>query len=119
MRNCCIGKCDEDSGDDSLLCVCDRFTGYHIAIHHRSNDNAERIAELLCVEVYDIFGTPRVILSDSDPIFESKVFKAAHARPNCAVETGTPYHYRTSGGIEIRIKHLQDQLNILCKGEPK
>ena len=67
------------------------------------------------MKVYDIFGTPRVILSDSDPIFESKVFKAAHARLNCAVETGTPYHYRTSGGIEIRIKHLPTSVSIDLK----
>eukprot|EP01048_Picozoa_sp_COSAG05_P034399 COSAG05_NODE_14360_length_399_cov_0.616667_1_plen_107_part_01 len=100
--------CEDPDGNDSLLGVCDRFTGYHIAIPHRSHDKVERIAELLCTEVYGIFGTPRVILSDSDPVFESKVFKAAHANLNCAVETGTPYHYRTSGGIEIRIKHLQD-----------
>jgi hypothetical protein len=109
---------EDPDGNDSLLCVCDRFTGYHIAIPHRSTDKAERIAKLLCDEVYDTFGTPRVILSDSDPVFESKIFKEAHARLNCAVETGTPYHYRTSGGIEIRIKHLQDQLNILSKNEP-
>ena len=29
------------------------------------------------------------------------------------VDLGTPYHYKTSGGVENRIRTLQDELNIL------
>ena len=30
---------------------------------------------------------------------------------------GTPYHYRTSGGVENRVKTLQDELNILMNAK--
>ena len=63
--------------------------------------------------VYEVFGIPRVLLSDHDPKFASDLFKRIHEQMGIDQRLGTPYHYRSSGGVEIRVKTLQDELNIL------
>ena len=63
--------------------------------------------------VYEVFGLPRVLLSDHDPKFASDLFRKVHERMGVDQRLGTPYHYRSSGGVEIRVKTLQDELNIL------
>jgi ribA/ribD-fused uncharacterized protein len=105
---------DIDTGYDSLLVVTCRFSGYTIAIPHYKTDSAEEIGRLLARHVYDIFGVPELMLSDHDQKFESDVFKAAMLELGCRVELGTPYHGKTSGAVEIRIKGLQDALNMRC-----
>jgi len=75
-------------------------------------DTAEDLARILDIHVYAIFGCPRLILSDNDTKFHSAVFQAVQQRRGVTVSLGTPYHGRTSGGIEIRIKALQEHLRI-------
>jgi hypothetical protein len=99
-------------GHDSLLCIVDRFSGWTIAIPHMKTDTAEDLARLLDLHVYSIFGCPQLILSDSDTKFQSEVFQAVQKRRGVTISLGTPYHGRTSGGIEIRIKPLQEHLRI-------
>ena len=99
-------------GHDSLLCVVDRFSGWMIAIPHYTTDDAEAIARLLDIHIYSVFGCPRLILSDDDTRFHSKVFQAVQRRRGVTVSLGTPYHGKTSGGVEIRIKVLQEHLRI-------
>jgi len=60
-----------------------------------------------------VFGLPRLVLSDHDAKFASDHFQAVHNRVGIKVDLGTPYHYKTSGGVENRIRTLQDELNIL------
>ena len=103
---------ESSQGHDSLLCVVDRFSGWMIAIPHYTSDDAEAIARLLDIHVYSVFGCPRLILSDDDTRFQSKVFQAVQRRRGVTVSLGTPYHGKTSGGIEIRIKVLQEHLRI-------
>jgi hypothetical protein len=62
--------------------------------------------------VYTIFGCPRLIWSDCDTKFHSEVFQAVQKWRGVTISLGTPYHGRTSGGIEIRIKSLQEHLRI-------
>ena len=52
-------------------------------------------------------------MSDHDARFASEFFRDTHKRMGVSVELGTPYHYQTSGGVENRIRTLQDELNIL------
>ena len=99
-------------GHDSLLCIVDRFSGWTIAIPHMQTDTADDLARILDIHVYTIFGCPRLILSDNDTKFHSAVFQAVQKRRGVTVSLGTPYHGRTSGGIEIRIKALQEHLRI-------
>jgi hypothetical protein len=91
-----------------------RFSGYTIAIPHYKTDSAEEIGRLLARHVYDIFGVPELLLSDHDQKFESDIFEAAMLELGCRVELGTPYHGKTSGAVEIRIKCLHDALNLRC-----
>ena len=104
---------DRDSGCDSVLVVCDRFTGYTLAIPHHQDDDAIELARLMERYVYNVFGLPKLVLSDHDAKFASDHFQAVHKRMGIKVDLGTPYHYKTSGGVENRIRTLQDELNIL------
>ena len=104
---------DKATGTDSILVVTDRFSGYTLAIPHRQDDGAHELAKLMTRHVYEVFGLPRVLLSDHDPKFASDLFRKVHERMGVDQRLGTPYHYRSSGGVEIRVKTLQDELNIL------
>ena len=54
-----------------------------------------------------------MLLVDHERNFEAAAFSSAMAAMGCRLELGTPYHHRTSGGVEIRVKALQDALNQL------
>ena len=105
---------DIDTGYDSLLVVTCRFSGYTVAIPHYVTDDAGELGRLLGRHVFEVFGVPTVILSDHERNFESASFSSAMEAMGCRLELGTPYHYRTSGGVEIRVKALQDALNQRC-----
>ena len=104
---------DPVTGYNNMICVCDRFTGYTIAIPNYRTDTAADIAKLLVHYVYSIFGVPSIFLSDNDQKFASHLFKEVHRELGCSVSLGTPYHHKSSGGIEIRIGALMDTLNLL------
>ena len=106
---------DEDTGCDAFLAVRDRFSGWFIALPCHQDDDAVDYLTLLRQYVYLVYGTPKVILCDHDKIFGSSLFVDTHRRWGTSVSLGTPYHYRTSGGIEGPIKTVQDQLNILTE----
>ena len=105
---------DLDTGYDSILVCVDRWTGMTVAIPHYKTDTAEEMGRLLNRHVFDVYGAPRLMLSDHDQKFASKVFKGAMETAGCRLGMGTPYHHRTSGAVEIRIKALTDALNIRC-----
>jgi hypothetical protein len=105
---------DIDTGYDSLLVVACRFSGYTVAIPHCVTDDADELGRLLGRHVFEVFGVPTVLLSDHEWNFESASFSSAMEGMGCRLELGTPYHYRTSGGVEIRVKALQDALNQRC-----
>ena len=71
---------DKATGTDSILVVTDRFSGYTLAIPHRKDDGAHELAKLMVRHVYEVFGLPRVLLSDHDPKFASDLFKKVHER---------------------------------------
>ena len=104
---------DPVSGHDSILLCTDRFTGYTLGIPHYTTDDADTLAKLLVRHVYSLFGVPKLFLSDHDPKFASELFNKVHKEIGCSVELGTPYHYRTSGAVEVKAKTLGDELNIL------
>ena len=104
---------DKDTGCDSILVVQDKFTGFTLGIPHHTDDDSNELAMLLERYVYYVFGLPRVVMSDHDSRFASEFFRDTHKRMGVSVELGTPYHYKTSGGVENRIRTLQDELNIL------
>ena len=96
-----------------MLVVQDKFMGFTLGILHHQDDDSNEMARLLERYVYYIFGLPRVVMSDHDARFASEFFRDTHKRMGVSVELGTPYHYQTSGGVENRIRTLQDELNIL------
>ena len=104
---------DKDTGCDSVLVVQDKFTGFTLGIPHHQDDDSNEMASLLERYVYYVFGLPRVVMSDHDARFASEFFRDTHKRMGVSVALGTPYHYQTSGGVENRIRTLQDELNIL------
>jgi hypothetical protein len=105
---------DIDTGYDSILVVTCRFSGYTLGIPHYQTDGAVELGRLLGRHVFEIFGVPSVLLSDHERNFEAAAFSSAMTAMGCRLELGTPYHHRTSGGVEIRVKALQDALNQLA-----
>ena len=105
---------DLDTGYDSLLVCVDRWSGMTVAIPHYKTDTAEELGRLLNRHVFDVYGAPRLLLSDHDQKFASKMFRGAMESAGCRLGLGTPYHHRTSGAVEGRIKGLTDALNLRC-----
>ena len=104
---------DTETGFDMVLVVQCRFCGFTIGIPGFTTDGAEELSALLIRYVYQYFGLPRLFISDHDPLFASELFRETHSKMKISVQLETPYHYRTSSGVEQRIKNLADHLTIL------
>ncbi|XP_075081930.1 uncharacterized protein LOC142166454 [Nicotiana tabacum] len=76
------------------------------AIPTRTND-ARVVCEFLRKNIFTLFGTPRVIISDHGSHFVNKQFDALLSKYGVTQKVGTPYHAQTSGHVEVANRELK------------
>ncbi|KAA3465767.1 reverse transcriptase [Gossypium australe] len=95
---------------DSIWVIVDRLTKSAHFIPVRVDYTLQRLAKLYVAEVVRLHGVPISIISDRDPRFTSRFWKALHQAIGTRLDFSTAFHPQTDGQSERVIQILEDML---------
>ena len=98
------------SGHDMILIVIDRLTKMARFIATYSTATSKSTAELFLQEVFRHHGLPSNIVSDRDPRFTAKFWKALQKALGIKLLMSTAAHPQTDGQAEATVKIIQKML---------
>lgn len=97
-------------GNDAIWVVVDRLTKSAHFLPMKTTDKVEVLAELYLDEIVKLHGVPANIVSDRDPRFTSRFWKAFTRALGTELHMSTAYHPETDGQTERTIRTLEDML---------
>ncbi|SCZ88693.1 BZ3500_MvSof-1268-A1-R1_Chr10-2g03048 [Microbotryum saponariae] len=95
-----VGPLIPSNGNDALLTVTDRLSGYVRIIPCRTTDDAAATADRFFNGWHRYFGMPRVLVSDRDKLFTSEFWRAYTGRMGTKLAMSTAFHPQTDGRSE-------------------
>ncbi|KAE8736307.1 putative ATP binding protein [Hibiscus syriacus] len=98
------------SKKDSIWVIVDRLTKSAHFIPIRVNYSLDKLAKLYISEIVRLHGVPLSIISDRDPRFTSRFWKALHEAMGTRLNFSTAFHPQTDGQSERVIQVLEDML---------
>ncbi|KAE8690557.1 Detected protein of unknown function [Hibiscus syriacus] len=98
------------SKKDSVWVIVDRLTKSAHFIPVRVNYTLDKLARLYISEIVRLHGVPLSIISDRDPRFTSRFWKALHTALGTRLDYSTSFHPQTDGQYERVIQILEDML---------
>ncbi|KAE8707211.1 hypothetical protein F3Y22_tig00110386pilonHSYRG00027 [Hibiscus syriacus] len=98
------------SKKDSVWVIVDRLTKSSHFIPVRVNYTLDKLARLYISEIVRLHGVPLSIISDRDPRFTSRFWKALHTALGTRLDYSTSFHPQTDGQSERVIQILEDML---------
>lgn len=98
------------SGHNAIWVIVDRLTKAAHFLPIRANYSLEKLANLYIKEIIRQHGVPSSIVSDRDPRFTSRFWKALHQAFETQLRFSTTYHLQTDGQSERTIQTLEDLL---------
>ncbi|KAE8721419.1 Detected protein of unknown function [Hibiscus syriacus] len=98
------------SKKDSIWVIVDRLTKSAHFIPIRVNYSLDKLAKLYISEIVRLHGVPLSIISDRDPRFTSRFWKALHEALGTRLNFSIAFHPQTDGQSERVIQVLEDML---------
>ena len=98
------------NGYDGIWVIVDRLTKLAHFIPVREKYSLSKLAELFISKIVKYHGTPVGIISDRDPRFTSKFWRAFQEAFGAELRYSTAYHPQTDGQSERTIQTLEDML---------
>ncbi|GAB2298030.1 hypothetical protein Dimus_038505 [Dionaea muscipula] len=98
------------NGHDAVWVIVDRLTKSAHFLPIKVTFSLERLARLYMREIVRLHGAPVSIVSDRDPRFVSKFWRAFHEEFGTTLSFSTTYHPQTDGQSERTIQTLEDLL---------
>ncbi|MGK4277314.1 hypothetical protein, partial [Escherichia coli] len=95
---------------DTIWVIVDRLTKSAHFLAIKLTDPLLKLAQLYIKEVVRLHGIPNSIVSDRDPRFVSKFWRAFHKAMGTDIHLSTAYHPQTDGQSERTIQSLEDLL---------
>ncbi|KAA3470813.1 reverse transcriptase [Gossypium australe] len=95
---------------DSVWVIVDRLTKSAHFIPVRTDYSLQKLAKLYVAEIVRLHGVPLSIISDRDPRFTSRFWKALHEALDTRLDFSTAFHPQTDGQSERVIQILDDML---------
>ncbi|KAA3484387.1 DNA/RNA polymerases superfamily protein [Gossypium australe] len=95
---------------DSVWVIVDRLTKSAHFIPVRVDYSLQRLAKLYVAEIVRLHGVPVSIISDRDPRFMSRIWRALHQALAIRLDFSTAFHPQTDGQSERVIQILEDML---------
>lgn len=97
-------------GHDSIFTFVDRLTKALVLVPCRKTISAPEVAQLFIDNVFRRFGMPADIVSDRDPRFTSKFWRAFTDLIETTLSMSTAYHPQTDGQTERANRTVEDML---------
>ncbi|GAA5992873.1 hypothetical protein JCM11641_001369 [Rhodosporidiobolus odoratus] len=104
---------------DSILSVTDLLSRAVVLIPLSSTASAEQVADLYYDTVYRRYGMQQSIVSDRDPKFTGRFWRALHARLNTSLRFSSSAHPQTDGRSEATNKVIGQILRAVCEDAPE
>ena len=98
------------NGNNGILVVVDRLSKMIRIIPTKPSLNAPMTAKLYKDHVYRHHGLPLNIISDRDPIFMSKFWKALFQSLGTKLSPSSAYHPQTDGQTEIMNRKIEEMI---------
>ncbi|KAI0500013.1 hypothetical protein KFK09_018221 [Dendrobium nobile] len=99
-------------GHDAIWVVVDRLTKSAHFLPIRQTDSVDRLAQIYVKEIVRLHGVPRVIVSDRDGRFTSRLWKGIQQGLGTKLHFSTAFHPQTDGQSERTIQVLEDLLRL-------
>ena len=103
-------------GHTGILVVCDRFSKASHFIPCNENITAAGTVQLLMENCIKHHGLPRSIISDRDPRFMSKFWRAVFQKFGTKLQPSTAFHPQTDGQTERTNQTLEQLLRCTLEG---
>ncbi|XP_058726596.1 uncharacterized protein LOC131597956 [Vicia villosa] len=97
-------------GHDSIWVIVDRLTKSAHFLPVKTTHKVSHLARLFVVEIVRLHGVPSSIVSDRDPKFTSRFWKAFHQEMGTNLNLSTSNHPQTDGQTERTIQTIEDML---------
>jgi hypothetical protein len=98
------------SGNDAIVVFVDKLTKMVHYVATTTNVTAPKLATLFMREVVRLHGVPESILSDRDPRFTAKFWRAFWGQLGTTLTMSTAYHPQTDGQTERANRTLEEML---------
>lgn len=106
-------------GKEVILVVVDRFTRYAHFIPLSHPYTVLSVAQAFVDNIIRLHGPPKLIISDRDRIFTSKLWKDIFAAMNSELRYSTAYHPQTDGLTERVNQCVETYLRCMTTDQPK
>ena len=102
-------------GYDALFVFVDKYSKMVHVAPTSENVTAEGCLDLFLNNVYKLHGLPDVLISDRDPRFNARLYRAAMARFNVQMKMSTAGHAQTDGQTERANRVLGNMLRSFVR----
>ena len=106
-------------GFDVILVIVDRLTKYAHFIPMSHPYTVHKVATLFTNNIFKLHGLPKVIVSDRDRIFTSKLWQESFSALKVDLHFSTAYHPESDGQTERVNQCLEQYLRSMAFQEPK
>lgn len=105
-------------GKNVILVMVDRLTKYahFVAIAHPYT--AKLVASVFANQIFRLYGAPKAIVSDRDPVFTSQFWTEFMKLNGVQLKLSTAFHPQTDGQSEVVNRCLENYLRSYCFHEP-
>jgi IS30 family transposase len=105
-------------GKDVILVVVDRLTKYAHFLPLSHPFSTLQVSKIFMDNIHKLHGMPRVIVSDRDRIFTSKLWQEIFAALQVQLNFSTAYHPESDGQTERVNQCLEQYLRSMAFKEP-
>lgn len=98
--------------NDSIWLIVDRLTKVAHLISVQSSDKSSYLASRYIKKIVKFHGVPANIVSDRDPKFSSKFWRALQEALGTKVHMSTAFHPESDGQTERTIRTIEDMLRM-------
>ncbi|CAA7027622.1 unnamed protein product [Microthlaspi erraticum] len=98
--------------NNSIWVIVDRLTKVAHLLAIRDSDKVETLAELYINQIVRLHGVPADIVSDRDPRFTAKFWRALQGALGTVLNLSTAFHPETDGQTERTIRTIEDMLRL-------
>jgi len=106
------------AGHSVIWVICDRLTKYAHFLTLPTHFTAQQLASRFSVEICQLHGLPKTIISDRDPLFVNTFWQHMFKAQGTTLKFSSSYHPQTDGQTEVLNRGLEAYLRCFVGNQP-